>query len=50
MPSNSHEKIVRFDISMDEIFIVHIFYPSNHLQKEIQFLQAAINGKLSNTI
>jgi len=31
MPANSHKKIVRFNISMNEVFVVNIFHSTNHL-------------------
>lgn len=35
--TSAHEKVVRFDVSMNEIFIVEIFNATDHLEKEIIF-------------
>jgi len=29
--ANSHEKVVRLNITMDEVFVVYIFNTANHL-------------------
>lgn len=31
MSANSHQKVVRLDVSMDEVLVVDIFYSTNHL-------------------
>ena len=32
VPANSHQKIVWFNVSMNEVLVVDIFHSSNHLQ------------------
>lgn len=34
MFSSSHEKVVRLDVSMNEIVVVEIFEATNHLEKK----------------
>lgn len=34
MSSNTHKKVIWFYITMDEIFILHIFNSANHLNNE----------------
>lgn len=34
MSSNAHQEVVRFDVSVDEIPVVNVFYSSNHLENE----------------
>lgn len=35
--TSAHEKVVRFYVSMNEIFIVEIFNATNHLEKKTFF-------------
>ena len=36
MPPYSHEEVVRFDISVDEVLVVNILYSPNHLVSQHQ--------------
>ena len=31
VPANPHQEVVWFDVAVDEILVVHIFHPPNHL-------------------
>ena len=33
MPSNTHQEIVRFYISVNEVLILYVFYPTDHLNQ-----------------
>lgn len=32
--ADAHEKVVGFDVSVNKIFVVDIFYATNHLQEK----------------
>lgn len=39
--TDPHEKVVRFDVSMNEILVVEIFNSTDHLEKSIKHNYAA---------
>ena len=43
--TNPHEKVVRFDVSMNEILVVEIFNSTDHLEKSIKHSYAVTMGK-----
>lgn len=46
VPSNAHQEVVRFNISMDKTFAVHKLYTANHL---ISQHKDCLNSKPSRT-
>lgn len=39
MPSYTHKEVVRFNISVDEVFIVDILYSIDHLKNTKNYFQ-----------
>ena len=38
MSADAHKEIIRFDITVDEIFVVYILNTTNHLEKKSAFI------------
>lgn len=42
--ANSHQKVVRLDITMNEVFVVNILYSTNHLQQAVKALYQCLRS------
>ena len=38
MPADSHQEVVGFDITVNEVLVVHVFYAAGHLWEQKQLL------------